>query len=390
MPRTPRRSNTDPFGAGPWAWARQRLPSRPLHAWQAALGTAAIGWAPLVALAAAEHLAIGPTAHTSMLLDYAAHGRYLLGAPAFAAAGFVALPEFARVVRQFADARMVADHERARYDALVASTRRLLASGWLDVVLLAAAIGVMFIASSRPYSVSVESWARPGVTAGVATLSLAGWWRMAVSQPLSNLLLCTWLWRLLVWTRFLHCTMRMDLRLVASHPDRLGGLGFVLVPLHGLAIVAFGLGAVAAGAVTERVLVDGAPLESYRLLIGTQVVVVLVLVAGPALQLIGPLTRLKIWGTFHYGHLASDVGHAFQQRWLTDRSAGPDALGAPDFSATTDLYSVAANVNAINPFVFDLRTVLSLAAATLLPYIPVVVAVLPFEDVIRFALKASV
>jgi hypothetical protein len=201
-------------------------------------------------LAAAEHLALGATAHTSMLLDYAAHGRYLIGAPAHAVAGFVALPELSLVVRQFADARMIADHERERYDALVSSTRRLLATRWLDVVLLVVAFGAMLTISTRLYSASAVSWARPGVSAGVPDLSLAGWWRMFVSQPLFNLLLGMWLWRLLVWTRFLRRTMQLDLRLVASHPDRLGGLRFVLVPLRGFTILAFALGAVGAGAVS--------------------------------------------------------------------------------------------------------------------------------------------
>ena len=36
--------------------------------------------------------------------------------------------------------------------------------------------------------------------------------------------------------------MRMELRLVAGHPDRLGGLRFVLVPLRGFTTLAFAIG----------------------------------------------------------------------------------------------------------------------------------------------------
>jgi len=107
--------------------------------------------------------------------------------------------------------------------------------------------------------------------------------------------------------------------------------------------------------------------------------------------LMGPLVRLQAWGTFHYGRLATEVGHAFQQRWLTDRrDVGGEALDAPDFSATTDLYSIAANVRAMNPLVLDLRAIAMLATATLLPFVPLLFAVMPLEDLARFALKAFV
>jgi hypothetical protein len=93
----------------------------------------------------------------------------------------------------------------------------------------------------------------------------------------------------------------------------------------------------------------------------------------------------------HYGRLASQVGRALQQRWVAaGRDLGTEALGAPDFSATKDLYEVVANVMMINPYVLDSRALLTLAGATLLPYVPVLVAVMPLEEILRVALKAFV
>ena len=240
------------------------------------------------------------------------------------------------MVRQFLDAGIIADHDRHRYEALVASTCRLILNRWVDLAILTLSFTLAVTTTSQHYPESVPSW----VTPDDGTRSLAGWWRMVVSQSLFHVLQAIWSWRLLLWVRFLFRTSRLDMNLVASHPDLMGGLPFVLIPLRGFSILAFGIGAIVAGSIAESVLIDGKPLDDYRYLIGAQVFAVLVLFAGPMLFLMGPLIRLQEWGTFHYGRLAADVGHAFQQRWLLQgRQAGSDALEVADFSATTDLYS---------------------------------------------------
>jgi hypothetical protein len=384
-------SGGDPFDAGPFAWASHPSPLAPAWTdtfWHRGLATALVAWVPLALLSASEGLAIGPSPHESLLLDLAAYGRYVVAAPAFACAGQLALPHLALVVRQFTESRIVADQDRSRYAAIVASTRRLLATPWIDVALVAFAYSLTIVVSPMLYPPSASTWVAPR-TNGSAHLSLAGWWRTLVSQPLYNVLIGIWLWRLLLWTRFLHQTCRLHLRLVASHPDRLGGLRFVLMPIGGFAILAFGIGAIGAGSVANRVVVDGHSLASFRYLIGGQVLCALLLFAGPVLLLMRPLIRLRIWGTFHYGWLATEVGHAFQDRWLIrTHRIDRHALGAPDFSATTDLYAIVANVRAMNPLVLDLSAVAMVTVATLLPYVPLLLAVMPLDDILRFALKA--
>ena len=63
--------------------------------------------------------------------------------------------------------------------------------------------------------------------AGVEVYSPAGWWHALVSLPLLFVLLLGWIWRVLVWTRFLYLMAGLDLKLVPAHPDRTAGLRFV-------------------------------------------------------------------------------------------------------------------------------------------------------------------
>jgi hypothetical protein len=339
-------------------------------------------------LSALQGLGLGRTRHESFLLDFAAYGRYFVAVPALVYASSAILPRIATVVRHFAEGGLIADGDRARYEALVGSTRRLVTTRWADAAIIIIAYVVTVAGSPQLYPSRLSSWVAP-ISDGTAHLSLAGWWRMIVSQPLLHALLGIWLWRVVLWTRFLHHTSQLPLRLIAAHPDSLGGLRFTLMPIRGFAFVAFAIGALCAGSVAESVIVDGRTLWAFRFPIVAQVLIVLVIFAGPSLVWMQPLKRLHGWGTLNYGRLASEMGHAFQQRWFAEgREADARALEAPDFSATTDLYSIAANVRRINVRVLDTKAVTPLVAATLLPYLPIVFAVMPLDDILKSALKA--
>jgi hypothetical protein len=104
-----------------------------------------------------------------------------------------------------------------------------------------------------------------------------------------------------------------------------------------------------------------------------------------------PLTTLKARGTLDYGRLAIEVGHEFERKWFTERErSSPGALDAPDFSATTDLFAIAGNVREINVFVLDLELALLIGLASLLPYVPLIFAIMPVDDIIRLTLGAFV
>ncbi len=313
-----------------------------------------------------------------------------MAAPLFVIAGSVCLPKLGTTATQMLHSGFLPEHERPRFLALVESTRRLLASRWTDAILLGAAYAVTLLLSRRLHPSNTTTWIAPR-GGHLFHLSLAGWWATVVSQPVFVSLLLVWLLRVLLWARLLWHVAAMDLQLVASRPDRLGGLRFLLGPVKVFTILAFVLGAVGAGGVAEDVVIDGASLAASRCLIAFQVVGAVALFACPLLALMKPLHALQSRGTLEYGRLASRLGHEFERRWIAGRpTIDARALAAEDFSATTDLYPMAANVRAINLFVLDARPVMALAAATLLPYAPLVFVVMPLDEVMRLTIKAFV
>jgi hypothetical protein len=86
-----------------------------------------------------------------------------------------------------------------------------------------------------------------------------------------------------------------------------------------------------------------------------------------------------------YDALAERVGDAFESRWLHNRrdpnEKEDDPLASPDFSATADLYAVAANVHGLRFIPIEIKEVIALAVAMLLPFIPVVLMAVPLEQI---------
>jgi hypothetical protein len=124
------------------------------------------------------------------------------------------------------------------------------------------------------------------------------------------------------------------------------------------------------------------PTPHFLANVGLLVTIMLLFVAPLALFM---PTLLHVWrhGTFAYDALADEVGQAFEEKWL-HKSVNKSALEKPDFSATTDLYGVVANVHAIRFLPIDLKDLIPLAAAMVLPFVPVVLLAFPLADIWKY------
>jgi len=197
-----------------------------------ALGAILIAWVPLAVLSAVQGLALGPTRRLSFLLDVSAYSRFLIALPLLILAEGFALPLLGHIVRHIARPELLPETERPRYAALVARTSRLVRSPLAAMIMVAVAYVATIRAGQAGYPADITTWVTATGDSGRA-LSWAGLWRTFVSQPLYVVLVLMWLWRAAVWAIFLRGVSRLELRLVASHPDRMAGLRFVMASLRG-------------------------------------------------------------------------------------------------------------------------------------------------------------
>jgi ABC-type multidrug transport system fused ATPase/permease subunit len=195
-------------------------------------------------------------------------------------------------------------------------------------------------------------------------------------------LVLSWLWRVVLWTRFLISTARLDLQLNAAHPDGAAGLGFVGYSVQAFSVLALAFSVIVAGTLANRIIHAGAALHELAYTIGIVIVVLVLLFCAPLLAFSRRLLQTWRAGVYAYGKLAREVGERFEAKWLTARRVEEGALEVPDFSAVTDVYSIVANVYRMRIVPFALISVVVLTAAASAPFVPVALLTVPFDKIV--------
>jgi len=380
--------STNPFGTGPFQSLLHalRLPAGGDEAvGRRAVLSVLVAWVPLILLAQMQGLAIG-TGRASLLQDFAAYARFLLAVPLLVLAEGQARTWMLRVLKHFPEAQLIPPADEARFTDLLESTRRLLASRLALVVIVVLAY-VLTLASAREWvAFGAASWTLIEHEGGQRTVSYAGWWRLLVSQPLFMSLVFTWFWRLFLWFRCIRRIAHMHVRIIASHPDKAGGLGFLGQSLRGFPVLAFAFASAIAGTLANLVIHEARPSTSLTPVVVATMLFILLICVGPLLAFIKPLREAQDDAELSYGALATSLGQQFEGRWLAGpREVTPDALAVPDFSSTADLFSVTGHVTEMRPIPIEIKDFIPLLIATVLPFLPIILRQVSFADLLTVA-----
>ncbi len=342
----------------------------------------AVTWLPLAVLSALR----GGTTFLSFLTDYASQSRFLIILPVLILGSPGLHKRVARVAHHLED--FVLESQLSTFNADWASFERLRNSPIAKVVmvLLTYAIAVWLAQYISPEGAEIVDWFKGA--GGFRWLSPAGTWALFVSYPIAAFFTLLWLWRQLLWTRFMWAAARLNLRLIAAHPDGVGGLGFVESALRGQQPFSFCLGAALAGAVANRMFHHGQKLTSFGDVAAVLVGAVFLVCIAPYFTFTPALTQMRRSGLLKYGGFARTAGEHFEKKWL-EHSEGinQDVLMVADFSAVNDLYGVVRNVNDVSVLPVSRVDLYGLFAAAFVPVIPVVIGSVPFDVVARGAIK---
>ena len=188
---------------------------------------AVICWLPLFLLAGLEGHLISKSVAVPFLLDLENHIRFLLVVPLLLVAELVVHQRLLPIARALLERRLIPPSAMQRFDRALKSAFELRNSVVAEAGLLATVYLVGILIVWRRYTVlDATTWYLTASPQGLK-LSLAGLWYVGVSLPIFQFLLLRWYFRLFIWTRFLWQVSRIDLILVPTHPDQLGGLGLL-------------------------------------------------------------------------------------------------------------------------------------------------------------------
>lgn len=348
------------------------------------LAVALFAWVPLAVLTTIEG-ALHPGGMISFWQSIGTHVRLLLSIPLFFLAESIVDTRAGDVLRRLLRMGLVLPADRP---VLVRAARRAISQrdSWIMEAALLVLV-ILFIGAGMRTDLppDVSTWR----TNADGQLSLPGWWYTVVSLPMFQFLFWRWCWRLIIWARLLWRVARMNLQLVATHPDGAGGLAVLGVVHVDLGPFALAANAVLASSYAEQILFAGVAPSAL-------VVSIVASVIGTTLALIGPLAfflhtliDVRQRALLDYGALAVTYTRAFAAKWMpTGPPPDEHLLGTPDIQSLADLGSSFELIRNMTVLPIAKFQIALLAAAAALPYAPLVALAFPLDQLIIDGIRA--
>ncbi len=351
-----------------------------------------VAWLPLVLLSMAGGRAWGGTG-LPFLYDIEMQVRFLVALPLLIIAELLVHQRLRVVVGQFVEREIIGKGVLPAFREVLASAMRLRNSVSIELTLLI----LIFVGGHYFWSAlsgiekigsGTGTWYAAAADGG-ARLTPAGFWYVFVSRPLFQFIVVRWYFRLFIWARFLWQSSRLELDLVPTHPDRAAGLGFLGASTAAFTPLIVAHGALLAGLLANPIFFAGAKLTDFKMEIIGGVGVLLVFLLGPLLAYSPVLMRVKRIGLREYGMLASRYVREFDAKWLRGGAVDDEALiGSGDIQSLADLGNSFQVIREIQPFPFGRDTVIRIIVMTLIPISPLVLTMIPLEELIKKLLGA--
>jgi hypothetical protein len=339
----------------------------------------AIPWIVLVALALVEGLG-----HVLFSIEaIGAHVRLLVTIPLlFVCEAFID-PRFTAFVHEILRSQVVPATARPALESEIARIARW-KDAWLpEVLFLVAAVLLALTMRNENFFDYLSGLTGGSKPSAVGKTTWTSQWYWMVCMTLFRFLFMRWLWRLALWCFFLWRVSRLELRLVPTHPDRAGGLGFLelvhteFTPLI-LAISAAQSASLAQDIASGRMTFDAIyPGVAFVLLADG------VLFVGPLYIFSLKLWRCKVKGMSDYSAFAERYVNEFDRKWLgADPAQGESLLGTADIQSLADLSNSVSIVRDMRLVPVSPSMLMYLAVAALVPLLPLVLFKYPIGDLL--------
>jgi hypothetical protein len=343
-------------------------------------------WVPLLVLCLLQGTAFGHTVAIPFLRDYSAYSRFLVALPLLLAAESLLGPHIAHASAHFVHARIVVEEDFERFDNAVAKGLRLRDSGVAEAVIVVLAYGLAFTMLTT-LAVQVTTWYAIRTSTG-SSLTLAGWWFVFFCVPLFQFLLLRWVWRFFVWGQFLWRMSKLNLQLIPTHPDESAGIAFVGEAHRFFSIILLAASASIAGGLANDVVYDKIPLIHFAPLVAALLIASVVAILLPLCVFSPILLRTKRMGLYKYGSLATEYTSSFHKKWIeTSPPREEGLLGTGDIQSLADLGNSFKFIEEMGPMPMDHRTPLTVLLAGLLPLSPLLLTVMPLDEILKMVAK---
>jgi hypothetical protein len=347
---------------------------------------ATIAWLPLLILSLLQPG--GRDVAVPFVLDVEVHVRFLVAVPLLVAAELLVHMRLKPVVQEFVVRGLVPETQIERFRECLRSAFRMRNSVAAEIAMLLVVYGVGIPFVWRYFAaMDVATWyATP--SKGSVHLTLAGFWYALVSVPLFQFLLVRWYYRIFIWARFLWQVSRINLNLSAAHGDGYAGLGFLARTMNAFLPLAMAHGALLAANLANRIFHAGGTLMDARFDIAGVAVYMLVLVTAPLLVFAPRVNEARHRAVRDYSRLSQAYVSEFEAKWIpSGKPAAESALGTGDIQSLADLNNSLSGIRSTRLVPVNREALVKIVLATLLPIAPLLLTVIPAEELATRLLK---
>jgi hypothetical protein len=356
----------------------------PMRVLPRAIALTLLAWVPLAVGAHAAGRAFSTQWSDPLTRHLSIHVQLLLVLPILVVSESWVDRVMRRVLRGFKATGIVDGANGAQFGGALRRAERLRDSWW-GVAFVAAVVLVRLAYSLAVLKrLSVISWAQTPPDTAVSGAPFAAWWYLVVCRSVLAALAAAWAWRLITAWGLFRWISKVDLHLVPTHPDRLAGLGFLQSATKAAVPIVFAAGALVAAPMGRAVSHEGASVMGLPLPIAVFVGIVLAVMTGPMFQFSGRLRAAKRRALREYGGLVARQGRLVHRKWIEGGQVDDEPLlDAPELGPVADTNAMYEAVRQMRTVPMGKQAVLPLAAAALLPFVPIVAQAIPLKDAFK-------
>jgi hypothetical protein len=345
-----------------------------------------VTWVPLLVLSILHHTAVSGVS-LPFLQDFQVHARFLIALPMFLLADLAAYTFLTPQAGIFISRGLIRDEDRPRYDAALKSTWWL--RDWFlpELISLLIVIGFRIAFGHVALASRESSWYTEAVGDQIA-LTAAGRYYLAVALPILQFMLLRFLFKLLLWWRWMWKVSRLDLALIPSHPDKCGGLGFLEMSVRAFMPALFAEGALLSGRVANAIRFEHLKISNFRWEAAGLIAFLILIVLLPMTFFSVQLMRSKRAGLMRYGLLSSRYVSDFDAKWVGGGAPREEVLlGTSDIQSLADLANSFNVVTAMKVIPFGRSAIVQAILPIVAPLLPLVFTVVSVEQVLSQIVK---
>lgn len=211
-------------------------------------------------------------------------------------------------------------------------------------------------------------------TGGAEELTIAGWWLIMCSIPLFQFFLYRWIWRFIIWVRFLNQLSKIPLELQPTHPDQSGGLGLLDGGQFLFSVIFSTIGIQMSSLLASDILYTGRELADMYFEISGFVLISIIIIILPLCTFSVQLANAKRIGLRRFSVLGYQLSEVFQNEWInkTKGQREDGFMTDPDPSALADFIAVYETISSMGWIPFNRQKMIRLSVILIAPFLPLV------------------